>query len=384
MLLGYATIWGNVLTVGDSSMSTRGSARTTSEMSSLPSVPMVWSTDQGQVHVFGRYKQILSEMAFPCEVHNFKKTTTTGVEIKLDGDLVASWDNAAGNEIYALWNLDDAWVYINTYSDYFMSVDVCAPNWERAHEVASVVYDAAPAWELPEKDTVAVDFVFWGGMEPTSRTRELKVPKWEDIERNYAPDASNALGELMKLRPDGIDSGRIMLMHGPAGTGKTTAIRALADAWRSWCNVSYVVDADEMFSRGSYLMNVLLNNTNDDKWRLVVIEDAEEFLTPDAKRNVGQSVARLLNLGDGLIGQGLNVLILMTTNAPVTKLHDAIMRPGRCIANIEVPKLSTADASKWSGSAVGKDSTLAELFEMKRSSQIGAGISAAPLPGAYI
>jgi hypothetical protein len=105
------------------------------------------------------------------------------------------------------------------------------------------------------------------------------------------------------------------------------------------------------------------------RWRLLVVEDAEEFVRPDAKDRVGQSLGRLLNLGDGMIGQGLRTMVLLTTNIPVTELHPAIIRPGRCMADIEVPELPSSEATAWLGESTGK-ATLAELFEMKNRSKI--------------
>jgi SpoVK/Ycf46/Vps4 family AAA+-type ATPase len=177
----------------------------------------------------------------------------------------------------------------------------------------------------------------------------------------------------MTIDPETLGNARIVLFHGPPGTGKTTAIRALADAWQHWCTMTYVIDPEEMFNRAGYLMTVLLD-PNDKPWRLVVIEDAEEFLTPNAKASVGQSVARLLNIGDGMIGQGCRVLVLMTTNVPIVKLHDAITRPGRCAANIEVPRLTAGEANAWSNGLVRKESTLAELYEATGTHRIGDGI----------
>ena len=48
-------------------------------------------------------------------------------------------------------------------------------------------------------------------------------------------------------------------------------------------------------------------------WRLLVLEDTGELLTPDAKTVIGQGLSRFLNVVDGLIGQGLRVLVLVTT-----------------------------------------------------------------------
>jgi ATP-dependent 26S proteasome regulatory subunit len=58
-------------------------------------------------------------------------------------------------------------------------------------------------------------------------------------------------------------------------------------------------------------------------------------------------LSRLLNVVDGLIGQGLRVLVLVTTNEPIRALHPAVARPGRCAANIEFDPLSADEASAW-------------------------------------
>jgi hypothetical protein len=47
-------------------------------------------------------------------------------------------------------------------------------------------------------------------------------------------------------------------------------------------------------------------------------------------------LSRLLNLTDGLLGQGRRVLAAITTNEDIRVLHPAATRPGRCLAQIEV------------------------------------------------
>ena len=100
-------------------------------------------------------------------------------------------------------------------------------------------------------------------------------------------------------------------------------------------------------------------------WRLIVIEDADELLRSDAKREAGQSLSRLLNVADGFIGQGVNALILITTNEPIGRLHPAVVRPGRCLAEVEFPPLSPAEATALLGATPGGDVTLAEVFERR-------------------
>jgi hypothetical protein len=123
-------------------------------------------------------------------------------------------------------------------------------------------------------------------------------------------------------------------------------------------------------------MSALLHDAGDDadesadrRWRMLVLEDCDELIRTDAKRATGQALARLLNLTDGLVGQGLDVLVCITTNEDLHRLHPAIVRPGRCIAHIHVGPLSATEAAAWLGDGPGADgsvgregATLAELF----------------------
>ena len=110
------------------------------------------------------------------------------------------------------------------------------------------------------------------------------------------------------------------------------------------------------------------NGGEQDRWRLLILEDAGELIAADARSVAGQAVSRLLNVADGLIGQGTNTLLLITTNEPVGRLHPAVRRPGRCLADIEFVPFSAAEACSWltaRGRTRDVDSpiTLAELFD---------------------
>lgn len=157
------------------------------------------------------------------------------------------------------------------------------------------------------------------------------------------------------------------------GTGKTYALRALAEEWADWARLHYILDPEAFFGKGDYLLNVILGedqyrSTKDkERWRVIVLEDAGEMLAKDAKLQVGQGLARLLNLCDGLLGQGLRVMVLITTNEEVGALHEAVKRPGRCLANISFENFTAAGAKTWleahgSNQLVKSGATLADLY----------------------
>jgi ATP-dependent 26S proteasome regulatory subunit len=120
---------------------------------------------------------------------------------------------------------------------------------------------------------------------------------------------------------------------------------------------------------------------------MLILEDCDELVASSAKERSGQGLARLLNLTDGLLGQGRAVLVAITTNEPVTRLHPAIVRPGRCIAQIEVGRLSASEARQWLDGQVthrGGDVTLAELMSLRDGAQHASAPSSAPQVGMYL
>jgi hypothetical protein len=76
-------------------------------------------------------------------------------------------------------------------------------------------------------------------------------------------------------------------------------------------------------------------------------------------------MSRLLNLTDGILGHGLRVLLLITTNEPIRGLHPAVVRPGRCLADVQFRPFTRAEAEAWLGRVApvpSGDLTLAELY----------------------
>src|SRR3712207_1033714 len=95
-------------------------------------------------------------------------------------------------------------------------------------------------------------------------------------------------------------------------------------------------------SQPGYMQSLLLDK-GDKRWRLIVLEDAADLVTPGA----GSGLARLLNLTDGFVGQGLKVLVLVTGNEPLERLHPAVARPGRCAAEVAFERFDADAAARW-------------------------------------
>jgi hypothetical protein len=253
-------------------------------------------------------------------------------------------------------------------------VEVVATTDELARTVLEQATDGAV--EQLELDDPRVEIGFWHWAGNHARRRELPIAAepWPDIRRNYSAAAAKAFDQLVALDGSSVN-GRILLVHGPPGTGKTTALRSLAKHWREWCQLDFVVDPERLFATPGYLIDVIMGGGAETRpWRMLLLEDCDELIRPGAKASAGQALSRLLNLTDGLLGQGRKVLVAITTNEDIARLHPAVTRPGRCLGQIEVGRLPYDQAVAWlaesgttgTSASIGADgATLAELIAMR-------------------
>jgi hypothetical protein len=86
-----------------------------------------------------------------------------------------------------------------------------------------------------------------------------------------------------------------------------------------------------------------------------------------------------------MIGQGFQTLFVITTNETIDALHPAIVRPGRCLANLEFTPFSALEAAAWLGtSGPTKPATLAELYAIASQSEVLEATKPASAPGQYL
>lgn len=286
--------------------------------------------------------------------------------------------------------INDYWFCLAEYDYYAINinyygrtiyVEVIAKNLDSAEQICEKVITFIPLPEPPKPNHVDFDFFMLGQDGRTNKIhRSLLAPEWSDIAKNYQKDTRTQLNNLVNLNPENIgDGGKLILLHGEPGLGKSYAIRALMRSMMEWSYPSYLMDPEKFFAIPPYMFDIILSEStygqDPEKWRLIIAEDSDEFIRADAKDRSGQGLSRLLNLADGILGQGMKVIFLLTTNEPLTNLHPAVIRPGRCIANIEFKPFNLTEATEWlkgewpNNLKPKNNYSLAELFDAKKNQQ---------------
>lgn len=135
------------------------------------------------------------------------------------------------------------------------------------------------------------------------------------------------------------DTSGLAIFHGIPGCGKSTYIRYLISNNPS---INFYILDSSLFSyiTNNEFIQFLLDNRNS----VFILEDCEKLLV-SRESNYNQSIATLLNITDGLLGDSLNLKFICTFNTNLDNIDSALLRKGRLKLKYEFDKLSI-DKSK--------------------------------------
>jgi len=213
-----------------------------------------------------------------------------------------------------------------------------ADSPQRAEEATQRILGKAAATRITEPMfTVNWCFVTGNGDIESASIEELA----DDVLIDEAyPEIQGGVQAFVERYLDAKET--VLVLQGPPGTGKTRLIRAiLGEISRRKDGESEALYTGDMKALQTDQIFVKFITGWDDAF---VVEDADHLLKPRCDGN--EHLHRFLTIADGVVrSQGRK--IIFSTNLPnVGDLDEALIRPGRCFARVNVRALTADEARK--------------------------------------
>jgi hypothetical protein len=253
---------------------------------------------------------------------------------------------------------------------------IWADSVQRATEVREQLlrivgdrYDAA--------QTFTIDWYF------TDSSRGLNSTAFDElmVDRLY-DEAYPSLGEpvasFMNRYLDATET--VLVLQGTPGTGKTRLVRAILSAMsaRKEDSARVLYTADKRALESDEIFVEFVTGSHD----AFVIEDADHLLL--ARSNGNHDLHRFLAIADGVVRAQGRKIIFTTNLANVTDIDEALLRPGRCFANVRMRNLRLEEAAllmqRMARDGLVAHATLEQLFAAGTKDVAVAGIYRACAP----
>lgn len=214
-------------------------------------------------------------------------------------------------------------IFIN-YGDFnIYTSEIGLPEWFKQ----SLVYE--------ERDCATYDYIMYDSREGFI-PYPMDVKNLEDfnLEDNYNDDLPNE--EILDFINS--DESGLIILHGKPGTGKSTYIR----------NLICSLDKDFVYLDPSTFDSItdasFIKTMIDYENGVLILEDCESMLVHRTQGN--NTLAALLNITDGILGDSFKFKVICTFNADIGKIDPALLRRGRLKVKYEFKELAEDKVAK--------------------------------------
>lgn len=170
----------------------------------------------------------------------------------------------------------------------------------------------------------------------------LGINSYELIHENYTSYISETYQDVITELNSKDPSGRLLLLAGEPGTGKTYYLRSLMNKIDGQV-IIIQPDIVAKLATPSYI-EAFQNICQLAKTTVLAIEDADVILLPRGVDNLS-GISALLNFTDGILGAMFDIKIICSHNTDLSNVDKAIMRPGRLLYNLQFNSLSANQAN---------------------------------------
>lgn len=257
--------------------------------------------------------------------------------------------------------------YQNSYE---LKVDFFGVNQTSTQELLQKIKDVINVWPRKEPipqsaDTISYIYMLYRSPDGKMQTANFPFETTDFIAENYDEDVVSRYQYICEQIKNPKPSGRLTILQGAPGTGKTHFIRSLVRQCNDVMFIMVPANLSEKCSSTDVLL--LLRRLHDNakvigntisarngpplteqekiKSIVFVFEDADSLI---GKRTLHTEslVSSLLNLTDGLYSAITDIKVLATTNLEMEDFDPAITRPGRLSSMVKFELLNYDKSNK--------------------------------------
>lgn len=254
---------------------------------------------------------------------------------------------------------------------------ITAPKYKEISDMVIDWFKTNTVVSIPRKKSTKIPYNLLIRTMRGIDKRAMMLSRKPFIAENYSQEVRNLFPEIVKTFTAKEPNGRLVILEGPPGTGKSHFVRALVTEARKKCQF-FIINAPDIaeVAKPEYIVG-LMDMCSPHIANVFILEDAEKALAPRQvvtrkKQTVDAdagAINALLSMTDGLYGEGLNLRVLATTNAQIDSFDPALLRRGRLAHHLRIGALSRDEANARFQQLTGED--LAPEFSYSRPTTIG-------------